>query len=363
MFRIAATVTTMLGLNYWFRAAKKPKLFSVKCEDNQYIIQNIDQLNKKYYPTPWMYNTHLQLIALGLTKKFAPALRYDKVETLNMADGGHTALAWLGYDRAPTTPTIVVLHTITGSPQSMRGFMKDLAQMTGWRVVMCVRRGHADLKLEVPKINTMGSTDDLREQLNLIQQRFPQSPLYGVGISAGSGLLVRYLGEEAEKSVFRAGFAYCPGYNMDEAFQYTQPFYSRLMTKKLIKQFITPNRHQFKHLNTLNQLEQSRNLDDFHKHIYEVSGHGSRQEYFSLSNPFHVFSQVKTPLMILNAEDDPICKKENVDAYIRSNNLIPSSILVTTERGSHCAYYEGWQAKSWANRLIANYFLTIDSKK
>ena len=30
-------------------------------------------------------------------------------------------------------------------------------------------------------------------------------------------------------------------------------------------------------------------------------------------------------------------------------------ILVITDRGSHCAYFEGITAKSWANKMIAEY--------
>ena len=49
-------------------------------------------------------------------------------------------------------------------------------------------------------MNLFGSTQDLREQLLYIQDKFPQSDLYGVGSSAGTGLLVRYLGEEGEQT-------------------------------------------------------------------------------------------------------------------------------------------------------------------
>ena len=54
----------------------------------------------------------------------------------------------------------------------MRELVRDLRLMTGWRVVLCLRRGHADLKLTTPRLSIVGSTDDLREQISLVRERF-----------------------------------------------------------------------------------------------------------------------------------------------------------------------------------------------
>jgi len=36
--------------------------------------------------------------------------------------------------------------------------------------------------------------------------------------------------------------------------------------------------------------------------------------------------------------------------------------LVVTPKGSHCAYYEGWRATSWAHRLMADFFLKMQAQ-
>ena len=55
---------------------------------------------------------------------------------------------WHYVVRLPTyleaTPTVVVMHTITGSPESMREVVRDLNRYTGWRVALCLPPGHAD---------------------------------------------------------------------------------------------------------------------------------------------------------------------------------------------------------------------------
>ncbi|MEL0028105.1 MAG: alpha/beta hydrolase, partial [Perlucidibaca sp.] len=176
----------------------------VICHDNlhnHHVVASLPLLHEAFTPTPWLFNEHAQLIFHSLRKKGRRAAPvYDHEDSLVMADGGRTALFWRGHDLAPDTPTIVLLHTITGSPASMAELVDDLHAGTGWRIVLCLRRGHADLPLTTPRLNILGCTDDLREQLAVIQARFPESPLYGVGSSAGSGLLVRYLGEEGERA-------------------------------------------------------------------------------------------------------------------------------------------------------------------
>ena len=333
-----------------------PRVYRHDNPRSRAIVQGLSRLHRPYRPTPWLFNTHLQLVFLNARKK-ADALPYDHTEPLTMADGGRTALYWLGYRLPPETPTVVVLHTITGSPASMQEPVRDLHEATGWRVVLCLRRGHADLPLATPKINILGCTKDLREQLAVIGARFPASVLYGVGSSAGSGLLVRYLGEEGDRAVFRAAFAYCPGYNTDEAFGKAHPFYSRLMAKKLAKQFIRPHAARLSHLRTTKRLHAARDLAEFHDHGYELAGFSSLTAFADASNPMREFTGITRPLMILNSEDDPVCRIDNIDPYRQAMAAMPNVILVTTAQGSHCAHYEGWRARSWAAGLMGEYFL------
>jgi Predicted hydrolase of the alpha/beta-hydrolase fold len=206
----------------------------------KHVLPKLKQLHEKYRPTPWLSNTHAHLLYFDVIKKRQVKLKYDAIEQLTMADGGITAIAWLGLDLPADVPTVVLMHTITGTPESMREVVRDLHLYTGWRIALCLRRGHANLPMPVAKINLFGSTDDLREQIAFIQQKFPASSLYGVGSSAGTGLLVRYLGEQGDETPLKAAFALCPGYDTELGFKNVHPFYSKMMTKKLFQKFVEP---------------------------------------------------------------------------------------------------------------------------
>ena len=49
------------------------------------------------------------------------------------------------------------------------------------------------------------------------------------------------------------------------------------------------------------------NLEEFEKEYFEMAGFEDYETYCKSINPIYVFENIKIPLMILNAEDDPVC--------------------------------------------------------
>lgn len=326
---------------------------------NERVLARLDRLRRPYRPTPWLRGPHAQLLWLILGEALAPALRYARTDTLRMRDGGTTALDWLGLDRDPATPTLVLLHGITGDAQGTRRVARDLQRATGWRIVVCTRRGHGGLRLTTPVFNTMGCTDDLREQLACIRRTVPDSPLYGVGLSAGSALLVRHLGEEGAHSPLRAGVAYCPGFDIGVAWPRVRPFYSRLMARRLKRHFLRRHARVLGAMAAYARCLAARDIADFHDHAFAFAGCRSAADYLARSNPVRVFDRIAVPMLVLNADDDPVCVARNAEDHVDQVRGIPDALMVRTAHGSHCAFFEGRWPRSWANALIAEYLLAV----
>lgn len=346
---------------YFLTAATKPKLIFQRTPFNQSLVKRIPALNHRYFATPWLFNSHAQLIVLGFVKGFAKKLEYDREDKLIMEDGGTVSVEWLGLELPDDRPTVVVLHTITGSPHSMRGFVRYFYNHLGWRVALCVRRGHGDLDFTAPNYNTLGNPDDFAAQLEHIQKTVPKSDLYAVGMSAGSGALAHYLGLVGNNTPLKAAVAYCPAYDLRNAFSRAKPFYSKMMAEKLKKAFIYPNEDTFGHLASFPAMKDCEDLHEYHQHLYGMAGNNTTEEYMEKSNPSEVFDNIKIPTLILNAADDPVCHIDNVYEHQHRIEKMSNVILAVTDRGSHCAYFEGWQAKPWANRLIAEYFSALQN--
>lgn len=342
---------------------EKPKLYFNEKGELSPTIENLSQLHQKYRPTPWLSNRHMHLLYFDVIKKRSISLSYDHLEHLTMQDGGITAIAWLGAELAPETPTILILHTITGTPESMSELVQDLHRYTGWRIALCLRRGHAGLPMPVPKINLFGSTDDLREQIKFIQDKYPSSTLYGMGSSAGTGLLVRYLGEDGDKTPLKAAFALCPGYNTKLGFSSVHPFYSKVMTKKIINKFIQPYQTTWKNTKSLSKVLKSKSLFDFEQTYFELAGYQDYETYCNATNPIYVLENITTPLLVLNSEDDPVCNIQNFEPYKDTVKNMSNIAVVTTKKGSHCGFYQGLlETRSWASKLAADFFL-LEAKK
>lgn len=336
--------------------AQPPQLYYAEDGVLAPLLKQLPQLKQRYQPTPWLINRHLHMLYFDLIKKRRIGLQYDRIEQLHMQDGGVTGIAWYGEHVPADTPTIVVLHTITGSPQSMSELVRDLHQHTGWRIALCLRRGHGQLPMPVPKMSLFGSTQDLREQLQAIQQQYPTSALYAVGSSAGTALLVRYLGEQAENTPLKAAFALSPGYNTESSFAHVHPFYSQWMTKKLRRVFIQPYQKTWQTTASLSQILKAKNLVEFEKNYVEMTGYADYENYSQAINPMYVFENIKIPVMVLNAEDDPICHIENFQPYKARIQNMSHVAVVTTKHGSHCGFYEGLtDTRSWATQLMADF--------
>jgi predicted alpha/beta-fold hydrolase len=348
------------ALHYRRTAVRAPRLDANPSPFNRALLARLERLEHAYAPTPWLANPHLQLLWLLLCEAVAPALRFDRTDVLAMRDGGTTALDWFGLDASPATPTLLVLPSITGDAQSSRLIVRDLRRATGWRVVVCARRGHGGLALTAPVVNTMGCTDDLREQLARIRAQVPDSPLYAIGVSAGSALLVRYLGEEGPRSPIRAGVAYCPGYDIGVAWRRVPPFYSRVMAKRVKRHFLERHAAALRHVDGFDACLAARDLTQFHERLHPLAGCADLDDYLARSNPMRVFGDVTVPVMVVNADDDPVCVASNAEDHVEAITRIPDALMVRTARGSHCGFLEGWWPRSWGNRLMADYLLAAD---
>jgi predicted alpha/beta-fold hydrolase len=309
-------------------------------------------------PSWYLRSAHLQNAMTVLRGNSAPALRWEREDRLTMPDGGTVSVQWTGLAADAATPVLVLLHTITGSGDDLRRFIASLRKRLGWVVAVCNRRGHGGLELTAPRINTLGSTDDLRLQLALIQQRRPAAALYGVGVSAGSGLIVRYLGEEGAQSMLRAGVALCPAYDIRDAFRYANRAYDRYLTRRLVEFFLRRNHAALAGVDGFENCAASRTLTEFHDRLFPLAGFASRDEYYLHSNPMEVAHGVDVPVLVINAADDPVCVERNVRTHLAALRGLRRMSLAVTRHGGHCGFFESRASQeSWSDRVIAEYFL------
>lgn len=315
----------------------------------------------RYAPT-WWTNGHVQVVLTFLVPQ-AP-IKYAR-EVLTLRDGGHASLDWAleasgpaarsGRSLQDDSPIVVIMHGLTGCSDSMRSLCAE-ALVHGYRPVVFNKRGHGGLPLATPKLQEFGCVQDLKEAIARIEQAFPSSKLYGIGSSAGSGLLCSYLGDTGNASRLDAGVLISPGYNAFDLFcrGRIHRFYDFLMTFTL-KRFLLNHEAHLRDVVDVPAALRATSIREFDKHVYmKMHGYANLEAYWVTNNPTRALDNIMRPSLCLNAWDDPVCTKETIlyDQFERN----PIAMLIETEKGSHCAFYEGhvW-LKSWANTAAMEY--------
>jgi len=324
-------------------------LLKIRAVKIQRIIATCPELkNPQYFPTFWAADTWTNC-ALFILKQL-----YDKSwlrrnhytrEILTLGDGGTVSIDYADCpDLPPEAPFVIFLHTITGSAKETGHFMR-YATRRGWRSCVFNRRGHAGLSLTSPSFNVMGEASDTSAQVEAVLRRYPDlSYLAMVGISAGSGLLVTYLGKEGEKTPVKAAASLCPAYDITRAFSrlsINYPVVDKHILGSMKRLFIKPNEEILSAMSlpAFHDCCSASTIHEFLLAHWPFAGCDSVDEYFKQNNPMEWVRHVARPTLIVNSEDDMVCLSENIREDIVGS--LPGAVLLRTQRGSHIAFNEG----------------------
>lgn len=190
----------------------------------------------------------------------------------------------------------------------------------------------------------MGDVEDTKLMIDFIVKLYPKSKFMGaVGISAGSGQLVSYIGQQSKNFPVHAAVSLCPAYSMKTAFlnwNQEHPLLSKYLLRSLKNKFIHPNKDLLRsNKKVYERILKSSSVHDFIVQSVELAGFQSFDDYLKHSDPMVHYNGNKIPCLIINSKDDPICIEKNIrsDLILQVDNYA----LLLTEYGSHIAYREG----------------------
>jgi uncharacterized protein len=338
-----------------------------------------------FWPTPWLggfLGGHLQTIWYGL-KLDEPPLGNVVEETWQAPDGGTIGLAWpegVPVRPLPTSaPVVLILPGLCGSIQGT-GHSVNAMLSSGCRPVVLHARGCGQ-PLTSPCFNLFGNTDDVRSALKRIASTWPGAPIGLYGISAGTALLVRYLGEEGgallADSTPRvvAGVANCPGYDIGVCLTrcgwlYDGGFYIRVLKRH----WLEGENGRVLRAHDAEACRRMAAAPDMHSFMIEASPFSSPStasgqivadafaDFLARSNPMGVAHRIEVPIVILNADDDPVCARRNTDES--AGSLVRGmrrAVLLRLPAGGHCTFAEGLSARRWGDALAANFLREVGS--
>lgn len=283
---------------------------------------------------------HFSTIYAGMLRKIDDF--EQKRERIELLDGDFLDLDW-SFSNASSRKVVILIHGLEGNAQRayIAGSAKHL-NLNGYDVCAINLRTCSGEQNRLYRSYHSGATEDLDAVIQNILANKNYSEIFLKGFSLGGNLTLKYLGEDRDipKEVKAAMavsvpcnlYSSCKELLKSKNIPYAIRFKKHLMEKLKEKQKHFPEKitdADIKNIITL------KDFDD----IYTSRAHGFKDalDYYEKCSCLPFLSNIKTPTLLLNAENDsflgPECypKKEAE----QNSNLY----LEISKHGGHVGYY------------------------
>ncbi|KAI4312684.1 hypothetical protein MLD38_037485 [Melastoma candidum] len=203
----------------------------------------------------------------------------------------------------------------------------------------------------------------MREVVRHVSTRYPKANIYAVGWSLGANILVRYLGEESHRCPLSGAVSLCNPFNLITADEDFRKGFNNIYNKALAKGL----RSIFKrHLLLFEDMGGGYNIPlavnaktvkDFDEGLTRVSfGFKTADDYYSHSSSSDSIRNVCTPLLCIQAANDPIAPSRGIPPDDIKEN--PNCVLVVTPQGGHLGWVAGAETPlgaPWTDPLVVDF--------
>lgn len=364
-------------LYYVYRVAQQPLLVCEEGKFKVFLLENCPILHDRYWPTFWCFGTHAQTALANILRGRLPDLAYQR-EILAMKDGGIISLDWL--ENCPKEsrhfqPVVIFLPGLTGHSQTE--YVKSLvpiAAKLGCRSVVFNNRGRGGVDIVTPRTYSACDTEDLREVLIHIKAKYPGNPIYAVGISLGGIILAHYLSESKENSSISAALLISVAFDIHAAeASLSLPGLNLMLNKHLAQrlcEMVKPHMHIFSETGMdMDYVLESKTIREFDERFTaKVFNYSSVDEYYTAATLRSKITDIKVPLVCVNAADDMFCPANSIPCQeVLSTRTIA---LVISSRGGHIGFMDGFLPVTpfFSERLFEQYLkgilsIQIDEKR
>ncbi|KAL3682018.1 hypothetical protein R1sor_000040 [Riccia sorocarpa] len=365
------------GIHLSLRGAEEVEVLVNQESINRDILSKTNILKEPYRRPFYLSNCHVETIFAAYFRTL-PMVQYRR-ECLRMADGGTVALdfpvggedadLWTT-DLRDDAPVLILLPGLTGgSGDTYVRHMILRARRAGWRPVVFNSRGCADSPVTTPQFYSASFTEDLRQVVKYVANRFLNSRVYAAGWSLGANILVRYIAQEGENCVLSGAISMCNPFDLVLADKNFHVGFNNVYDKSLassLKKIFKKHAKLFEAIGgeyDVQKAANSKTVRDFDDGITRVSfGFKTVDEYYDLSSSSRSIKDVRIPLLCIQAEDDPIAPSAGIPrADIAANK---NCALVVTPAGGHLGWIAGGTAPlgaPWTDPLAMEYLELLDS--
>jgi predicted alpha/beta-fold hydrolase len=315
-------------------------------------------IDSPFRPAWWLRGDHAQTLwPTFFRRRRSPHLHWERLE---LDDGDFLDLAWSG----PADGRIVLLfHGLQGSVRShyAGGIMQRLNQH-GFRVCLMHFRGCGRGQNRLPISYHSGKTDDPQRVLEHIQDRLGQAPYGAVGVSLGGNVLLKWLGEQGERSPLQRAMAISVPFLLDDCARRLESGISRAYQRHLVGSLRKAYREKFARLRSPLAVDVGR-LDTFRRFDDQVTavlhGFDGVDDYYARSSSRQFIPSIRVPTLLLQARNDPFTFPDSAPQAAE----LPANVwLEIPDAGGHVGFVSGaipgW-AEYYAEHRVAEWMSSV----
>ena len=328
------------------------------------------EASQAFRPHPLLKNGYLMTLASAFWRRRfeLPAAedRYFQVD----ADSRILGHCHWQQGRHRHTPVVVLVHGLEGSSDSnyMRGIAEQ-AWRRGFHAIRLNQRNCGGTETLTPTLYNSGMSGDYRAVLDELSAGDGFSRIFFAGYSMGGNLVTKMAGEfaEAVPAALRGVAAVCPALDLaacadalerTDNFFYQRHFVAGLLSRYQRKAALYPERYSRNGFGTI------RSVREFDDAITAPQfGYRDAQEYYEAAGAKKVVKEVRVPLLLITAQDDPFVPFEATRASGAGEN--PAITFEAPRYGGHCGFIsaEAGQQRFWAECQIAEFFARVANER
>ncbi|ODM96292.1 Phospholipase ABHD3 [Orchesella cincta] len=366
MVSAASAAAAFFATYYTFYASQKPQVFASSLKLRNFLDEHVQLLKERYWPSPLYAGGHLQTI-LGLSQRVtSPNKLPYRREIFTLSDGGEVALDYMEIEQKSERPLMVLfLPGLTSS--SHTSYVRTLVQTinkSGASVVVFNNRGNGGVPFKTPKTYSASYIGDLEEVIAHLKQKYPETRFVGLGTSLGGMVLAKYLVTKPleAKNNFECALLLCIAWDCVQGSENLEkPFINKYLINKelarglrrLAKKFIDKFPDVSLKFDPKLALS-AKTVREFDSAVTAPQfGFPNVLEYYKSATTSGHVHKLSIPVFALSAEDDPMCPGHLLprEEAVAENSKLA---LITTARGGHLGYLEGFGKSSthYMERLV-----------
>lgn len=361
--KIVVVLLIAIALVAIWRLTRSYKVSIVMNKDGNVAkyVTEMKSLKKPYKPTPWLIGGNAMTI-WGMRYRGKTSMRPDR-EEIEFKDGGVVSIDWFANPGIPEdAPTLVIVHTLGGGTREpCTNYMCAAAARHGWRAVVASCRGCNGSRITTQKLYNALETEDLHAIIEHVKAKHHPSHIYLMGFSLGSIISVQYGCDFTDVEAI-----VCVSHPLET--EKCCKILEQPLQKKLYLPIIM---HQLKHAVAKNSLVtgemrektlKSKTIIEFDDaYTSQMIGLKDAREYYEKIHLKTKIANVKVPLIIFNADDDPFTLPQfcPTDLIVKSSNVA----FLHTPEGGHVSFNSGMNGKrSYIEQVAIDFFETVTRK-